>query len=295
MKKCRLILYSLVSLIVLSGCGTPKIDKALENSRSLSSYTMKIESKQADVVSNSIIELDLNNNISKQVSSVDANGISKEITVYSETVDGKVISYTKGLIGDDWFVNESEAHSLNVEEISSIFYIGETEFTKVKSSDKGLYKYEVDNDLVNISNTSNAKCYVYTDGEYIVKIEVISEEPEFSETISFSNINKTEVVVPDEVKENAKKIGEIDFSNIDMSQFENVDLSGIEGLDEQLDKAKEYMNSDEFKNQINDVKEYMNSDDFQKQLEEAQKTIQSEDVQKQIKEAQERAKALLGN
>lgn len=288
MKKFRL-LFPLISLIVLSGCGGPKIDKALENSRSLSSYTMTIESKQNGVTSNSVIEVDSINAVSKQTSSITSDDISKDIIVYSEVVDGKFVSYTKGLLGDNWYVAESEAHSIDDEKISSIFYIGETEFKKVKSS-KGLYKYEVNKDLINFGY-GDFKCYVYTDGEYIVKIELISEEPEFNETISFSNINKTEVVVPDEVKESAKKLGEVDFSNIDTSIIDDFDLSSIDGFD----NVTEYFNSDDVQSKLEEAKGLIQSEDVQKQIDEAQKAIQSEDVQKQIKEAQERAKALLGN
>ena len=100
MKKSKLIFLSIISMFILSGCGTPKIDKTLENMNNLKSYTMKVENKQNNSISNSVIEFDGNNNSIKQTTTIDLNGNTTETTMYTELNDNKLITYTKGIIGD---------------------------------------------------------------------------------------------------------------------------------------------------------------------------------------------------
>ena len=282
MKKSKLIFLSIISMFILSGCGTPKIDKTLENMKNLNSYTIKIENKQNNKVSNSVIEFDGNNNILKQTSNINLNGTSKETITYTQLNDNKLTTYTKGILGDNWIINEVEGN-LNNNELSEIVNLDSSKFKKVKSNSKGTYKYEVDTS--SLKKTANIKYYIYTDGKYITKIEMTSDDLSLNEIIIYSDINNTKVIIPDEVKENAKKINEIDLSSIDIPQLDNYEIPNIDtsAIKEQIDAAKEYMNSEEFKSQIKQAqeqaKEYMNSEEFQNQ----------------IKQAQERANSMFGN
>ena len=305
MKKSKLILFSIISILFLSGCGSVKIDKALENMKSAKSYTMNVELSGS--VSKSKIEQDNVNSITRQTSSVVTNGVSKEMIVYSQISDNKLISYTKGMFGDNWIYNEMDISSVDLGDESKALDLDSSKFTKVKSNEKGIYKYKAD--LSDTQDGEGVQCYVYTDGKYVTKIEMLSDD--FNEVITFSNINSTFVTIPDDVKENAKKIGEIDFSNIDLSQYSDIDVAGIndETIKEQFEKAKEYMNSDEFKNQMQKAQDYMNSDEFKNQMQKAQDYMNSdefkdqmqkaqdymnsEEYQRQMQEAQERARAFL--
>ena len=279
MKKSKLIFLSIISIFILSGCGTPKIDKTLENMKNLNSYTMKVENKQNNTVSNSIIEFDGNNNILKQTSNINLNGTSKETITYTQLNDNKLTTYTKGIIGDNWIINEVEGKFNDNKEITKITSLDTSKFTKVKSSSKNIFKYEVDSNKK--ESIADIKCYVYTDGKYITKIEISSESTNLNEVITFSNMNNTNVTIPNDVKENAKKLNEVDLSNIDIPQLDNYEIPNIDtsAIKEQIDAAKEYMNSEEFKNQIEQaqeqVKDYMNSEEFQNQIEQARQRANS--------------------
>ena len=220
MKKSKLILFSIISMILLSGCGSVKIDKVLDNMNNSKSYTMNVEITNDSITSKSKIEFDKSNGISRQTASVDLNGTPTETIMYTQVSDNKVISYTKGMFGDNWIYSEVEGTTIHLDGKTDVLNLEPSKFTKVKSNIKGIYKYEAD--LSGIEDGNGVKCYVYTDGKYITKVEMTSDD--FNEVITFSDVDNTFVIIPDDVKENAKKIGEIDFSDIDLSQYNDIDI-----------------------------------------------------------------------
>ena len=299
MKKSSLILLSIISIFLLSGCG--KIDKALNNMKDLKSYTMKMESTSNGNTSSTVLEFDYNNKVIKETSVSRLGNKDIEDITYTQILDNSVVSYSKGVFGDNWIYDEVSSEYRNVfKEASENIFVDEVDevlsfdtslFKKVKSDIKGMYKYQID--LDELSDYIDFEYSVYTDGKYITRINISSGN--ISEVLTFSDFNSTTVVIPDDVKENAKKIGEIDLSNIDLSQYSDIDVSDIDNdaIKEQIEKAKDYMNSDEFKNQIQKAQDYMNSEEYQKQLQKAQDYMNSEEYQRQLQEAQERARALL--
>lgn len=295
MKKSKILLFSIISVLFLSGCGGPKIDKVLENMKNIKNYTMEVSLKQGSSESHVVFEVDLNNKVSKQTSNISVAGVTNDSIIYSQVNDNKLTTYTKGILGDNWIFNEVEGATLEEsDEASDIFSLDKSKFKKVKGSSKNVTKYEVD--LSDTDKASDTTCYVYTDGKYITKIEMVSESSNYKSIITYSNIDSTSVVIPDEVKENAKKVTDIDLSDIDMSALDNFDFSSIDvgDMKEQIDKAKEYINSDEYKNKLNEIKESINSDELKSKLDEVQNYMNSDEYQRQIQEAQERAKSLLG-
>ncbi len=315
MKKSSLILLSIISIFLLSGCG--KIDKALNNMKDLKSYTMKMESTSNGNTSSTVLEFDYNNKVIKETSVSKLGNKDIEDITYTQILDNSVVSYSKGVFGDNWIYDEvsseyrkvfkEASENIFVDEVNKVLSFDTSLFKKVKSDIKGMYKYQID--LDELSDFIDFEYSVYTDGKYITRINISSGN--VSEILTFSNFNSTTVVIPDDVKENAKKIGEIDFSNIDLSQYSDIDVSDIDNdaIKEQIEKAKEYMNSDEFKdqmqkaqdymnsdefkNQMQKAQDYMNSDEFKDQMQKAQDYMNSEEYQRQMQEAQERARAFL--
>lgn len=295
MKKSSLLLLSIISLVLLSGCSNTKLEKVLKNMNSLNNYTMKMEYATNDSKSTSITELDVTNNIIKETSVVKSKNNEIESVEYIQLVDDKAVSYSKGVLGDNWLYNESSGEFFDIEDYTVTFSQDASLFKKVKSDRKGFSKYQVNTEVFGDNSIFSyvVECYIYTDGKYITSMEYASDD--ISLVISFSDFNNTTVVIPDDVKENAKKIGEIDFSDIDLSQYNDIDISDIDNdaIKEQIEKAKEYMNSDEFKNQMQEAQDYMNSDEFKEQMQKAQDYMNSEEYQRQMQEAQERARAFL--
>ncbi len=295
MKKSKLILFSIISIVFLSGCGGPKIDKVLENMKNAKSYTMNVDLNQGSSESHAVFEVDLGSNISKQTSNISVSGVSNDSTIYSQVIDNKLTTYTKGIFGDNWIINEVDGVALEEnKETSDIFSLDKSKFVKVKSSSKDITKYEVD--LSDTDKPGDLKCFVYTDGKYITKIEMMSESSNYNSIITYSNINSTSVVIPDDVKENAKRITDINLSDIDMSKLNNFDVSGLDigDLKEKIDKAKEYINSDEYKNKLNEIKDNISSDDFNSIFEQAQEQLNSSEYQRKVQEARDRANSILG-
>ncbi len=294
MKKSKLIIFSIISMILLSGCGSlkvAKIDKVLDNMNNSKGYTMNVESTVDEVTSKSKMELDKNNNIFRQTSNVDVNGVSTEVIVYTQTVDNKVISYTKGMFGDKWIYSEVEGTSADLDDKNEVLNLDPSKFTKVKSSEKGVYKYEAD--LSGIEDGEGVHCYVYSDGKYITKIEMTSDS--LNEVITFSDVDNTFVIIPEDVKENAKKIDEIDFSDVDTSIIENFEVPNMDtsSIKDQIERAKDYLNSEEYQSKLHEVQDYINSDDFENEIREMQDYMNSGEYQRQVQEAQERARAFL--
>ncbi len=179
-------------------------------------------------------KIDDKNKMTDMTLDLDLGGISIATQVYTEEVDGNTITYTKDVMGDGYTkTTEPTDSSLDVDfnEVAD-FFNGKREITKVKSDIDKLDKYEVkitkddfqeifgsvseilDEDMsgIEIKNDLVADIYINEEG-YMTKVvidmkDVIGEiegveYTKLSLTIELTDINKTTVTIPDDVRNNA--------------------------------------------------------------------------------------------
>ena len=296
MKKSKLMLFSIISMILLSGCG--RIDNALNNMKDLKSFTITVEQTENDNVSRFVYDVDVINKTVRETGNYNLSAGAKEYVSYSQYIDGKFVSYTSSIFGEGWIYDEFYtdsvsddsifgvlyASSCNYDDIDVVLSLEPSVFKKVKSEKKGIYKYTID--LEELNDIVDFNYYIYTDGKYVTKIEM--EYGSVSEIISFSNFNNASVIIPDSVKENAKEVENIDFSDIDFSQLNDIDILGIDNdfILEQYEQAKDFFNQDVLNS---------DSDDFEKKIQEVQDYMYFDEYQRQIQAIQERTRELLNH
>ena len=250
MKKYYLLFLSIISIFLLSGCG--KIDKALNNMSNLKSFTITFEEIDNGSVSHYVYDVDVINKTVKETGSVNFGDDSKEYVSYSQYIDGKFVTYTSSIFSDDWVYDEFMTGSVDdypfdgvlyasscyYDDIDVVLSFDSSVFKKVKSDKKGFYKYLID--LEDLNDIVGLDYYVYTDGKYVTEIEMAYGSRKV--TFSFSNFNNASVIISDSVKENAKVVDDIDFSNIDLSKLNAIDVSGIENdfILDQYEQAKDF-------------------------------------------------------
>ena len=147
MKKSSLLLFSIISIIFLSGCSNVKLEKVLKNMNSLNNYTLKIEYTTAETKTTSITELDVVNKVIKETSLVKSSSSEIESTEYIQLVDDKIISYSKGVLGDNWLYSESNGEFFDIGDYTVTFSQDTSLFKKVKSDKKGYGKYQINTEF----------------------------------------------------------------------------------------------------------------------------------------------------
>lgn len=190
---------------------------------------MEYEGEKSSMKIDANVKMDIKNDIMDMDMSMDMGGMSFDVKTYSEKVDGKQITYTQDLFGDGWTKSTDEEEEST--EVSNFIPNG-TNIKEVKSDIDGMTKYEMTitadevNELMgetgDLAGTEemtfkeNVVLEVYVNeegyiGKMVMDLTDVYETTEGTEenitkcvvTFEFSNLNKTSVSIPEDVKNSA--------------------------------------------------------------------------------------------
>ncbi len=253
MKKSKWLVALFVSVVALTGCGKTENVKevfatAEKKMDALSNFTMKMEmnigvkSSGVEMTIPTTIEtkMDVKSKTSKMNMSVEMMGMKLSTEGYTQTVDGKVITYTKEMMGDTWTKEISDDDDSN-----DVLSIAEhaKKIEKKKSDDKAANCYQLTiskEDMTALLGTMGADsveeyqiekdvvidAYIDKESNYITKIVMdlkdvmtVEEDVELTSatiTITIYDFDKVgTITIPEEVIQNAQEEAEGNDWNFD--------------------------------------------------------------------------------
>lgn len=233
-------------LFLLVGCGNEKtpqevFEEASQKMEKIDNLTIKMKMEFGIEQDNEIQNVDMNiiakiDEMSKMTDmdiSMDMGGMAFNIKSYTETVDGKNITYTKNLLGEGYTKTTSdiEEDTLDTDEMTDMLD-DVNNIKEVESDIKGMKKYEASfskEDIQklmemsgeftgeeNIQIVSDLTIPVYIDNEGYVR-KMVMDMTDFiapvegmsytkvAVTFEFSDFNNTTVSIPENVKTSASE------------------------------------------------------------------------------------------
>lgn len=275
MKKSKWLAALLVSVFALTGCGktdenaSEVLDTARKQMNELSNYSMKMEMKmgvKAEGMSMEIpvvvdAKIDEKSGTAQMTTTASMFGMEISTEGYTQVVDGKTITYSKGnyeFDGEEVWTKETSDEVSNYSEFVAITEFG-TKIDKKKSDDKNADHYQVtiskekmkelmsessnlmgdsmDMEGYDIKNDVVLDIYVDKNSNYITKMvmdlkdvisledmEVAMEISECSLTFTFSDFNKVgTVTIPADVITSAIDQSDDDW-NFDDPEITNPEM-----------------------------------------------------------------------
>ncbi len=274
MKKSKWLATLLVSVLALTGCGSKNdknasevLDAARKQMNELSNYSMKMEMKMGIKAEGMTMEIpvvvdakiDAKSKTGKMTTTASMFGMESTTEGYTQVVDGKTITYSKGnyeFDGEQVWTKETSEDETNYNEFVAITKFG-TKLEKKKSDDKNADHYQVtiskekmkelmsessslmgdmDFESANIKNDVVLDIYVDKESNYITKLsmdlkdvismedtEVAMEISECSLTFTFSDFDKVgTITIPEDVVTSA--IDQSDDWNYDDPEITNPEI-----------------------------------------------------------------------
>ncbi|MDD4375868.1 MAG: hypothetical protein PHR25_03710 [Clostridia bacterium] len=183
--------YSIQKNIISS-----KIEKSLNNLKSMSNYTMSITTKISDNIQSNITTEVGGNNITKDTGT--SNGAN--ITNYNLIENNKMTTYMQNSVSNTWLKREMAINNLqNSSKMTNHIKLfeGENKYIEIKSNIAGEKKYKVVS-----KNSNNILGNIYLNGNDVSGIEYIKGDSTIY--VKIYNINKTTVIIPENIKKDAK-------------------------------------------------------------------------------------------
>ncbi len=275
MKKSKWLAALLVSVFALTGCGSKNdsnasevLDKARKQMNELSNYSMKMEMKMGIKAEGMTMEIpvvvdakiDAKSKTGKMTTTASMFGMESTTEGYTQVVDGKTITYSKGnyeFDGEQVWVKETSEDETNYNEFVAITEFG-TKVEKKKSDDKNADYYQLtiskekmkelmsessslmgdmDFESADIKNDVVLDIYVDKKSNYITKLsmdlkdvismedmEVAMEISECSLTFTFGDFDKVgTITIPEDVITNAIDQSDDDW-NYDDPEITNPEM-----------------------------------------------------------------------
>ncbi len=253
----KIITLLCVVLLLVVGCGNKGLspqevfDKASETMSGVDNFAIKlglemeatIDGEKQNIAININGKSDVKNKVSDMEIAMNLGNMTFNIKSYAEEVDGKTITYTQNILGDNYtkVVDETaSSEMIDLEEISKIINSSK-EVKKIKSDIEDLDKYEVTvaredlddvfasigtltgEDISGLEINSDLVMYAYINKDgYVSKMSIdmtdliVPEDGvEYNKlllTMEFSDLNKTTVTIPEDVKANAVEESEEEIS-----------------------------------------------------------------------------------
>ena len=277
MKKSKWLAALLISVLALTGCGKTEenasevLDTARKQMNELSNYSMKMEMKMGLKAEGMTMEvpvvvdaqIDEKSGTAKMTTTASMFGMEFSTEGYTQVVDGKTITYTKGnfeLEGEQVWTKETSDEPAGYGEFVAITEYG-TKVEKKKSDDKNanhyqitiskdkmkelmsessslmgdgmdLSDYDIKNDVivdVYVEKNSNNITKLSMDLKEVISLEDMEVEMEISDcmlTFTFSEFYKVgTITIPEDVTTNAiDQDSYYDDWNFDDSEFDELEM-----------------------------------------------------------------------